>query len=65
MAQVGRNLKDHLVPPLLPWAGTPPLDQAAESPIHPGLEHLQGWGIHSFSGQPMPVPHHLEHRISS
>jgi len=23
-----------------------------------GLEHLQGWGIHSFSEQPVPVPHH-------
>jgi len=25
---------------------------------HPsGLEHLQGWGIHHLSGQPVPVPH--------
>ncbi|EOB01623.1 hypothetical protein Anapl_10518, partial [Anas platyrhynchos] len=23
-----------------------------------GLEHLQGWGIHNLSGQPVPVPHH-------
>jgi len=35
-----------------------PLDQVAQSPIQPGLEHLQGGGIHSFSGQPVPVPHH-------
>ncbi|KAK4818440.1 hypothetical protein QYF61_013127 [Mycteria americana] len=39
-------------------AGHLPLDQVAQSPIQPGLEHFQGWGIHSFSGQPVPVPHH-------
>jgi len=26
------------------------LDQAAQGPIQPRLEHLQGWGIHSLSG---------------
>lgn len=31
------------------------LDQVAQSLIQPGLEHpLQGWGIHNFSGQPVP-----------
>ena len=35
---VGRELKDHLVPTPLPWAGTLPLDQAAQSPIRPGLD---------------------------
>ena len=39
-----------------PGQGHLPLDQVAQSPIQPGLEHLQGWGIHNFSGQ--PVPHH-------
>ena len=34
------------------------LDQAAQGPIQPGLEHLQGWGIHNFSGQPVPALHH-------
>ena len=34
------------------------LDQAAQGPIQPALEHLQGWGIHSLSGQPVPAPHH-------
>ncbi|PKU41813.1 hypothetical protein llap_7886 [Limosa lapponica baueri] len=29
-----------------------PLDQVAQSPIQSGLEQLQGWGIHNFSGQP-------------
>ena len=30
-------------------------DQAAQSHIQPGLECLQGWGIHSLLGQPVPV----------
>ena len=34
-----------------------PPDQVAQSPIRPGLEHCQGGGSHSFSGQPIPVPH--------
>ena len=32
--------------------------QAAQSHIQPGLECLQGWGIHSLLGQPVPVPQH-------
>ena len=27
-------------------------------PLQPGLEHLQGRGIHNLSGQPAPAPHH-------
>jgi len=34
-----------------------PLDQVAQSPIQPGLEHCQGGGIHN-SRQPVPGPHH-------
>lgn len=41
MVSVGRILKDHPNP--LPWAGMPPADQIAHSPIQPCLEHLQGW----------------------
>jgi len=37
--------------------GCQPLDQAAQDPISPGPECLQRWGIHSFSGQPVPAPH--------
>lgn len=33
------------------WAGCPPSAQAAQGPLQHGLEHLQSWGIHSFSGQ--------------
>jgi len=32
--------------------GHQPPDQAAQSRIQPGLECLQGWGIHSLLGQP-------------
>uniref|UniRef100_A0A8B9FYZ7 WD repeat-containing protein 76 n=1 Tax=Amazona collaria TaxID=241587 RepID=A0A8B9FYZ7_9PSIT len=36
-----------------------PLEQLAPSPcVQPGLEHCQGWGSHSFSGHPVPVPQH-------
>ena len=38
--------------------GRQPPDQAAQSHIQPGLECLQGWGIHSLLGQPIPVCHH-------
>jgi len=31
--------------------GRQPADQAAQSHIQPGLECLQGWGIHSLLGQ--------------
>jgi len=34
--------------------GHQPPDQAAQSHIQPGLECLQGWGIHSLLGQPAP-----------
>ena len=43
--------------PLL-CAGHQPAAQAAQSHIQPGLGCLQGWGIHSLLGQPVPVPHH-------
>ncbi|NXX99233.1 TYW4 protein, partial [Centropus bengalensis] len=33
-----------------------PLDQAAPSPIPPGIQHLQAWCNHNFSRQ---CPHHL------
>jgi len=33
--------------------GRQPPDQTAQSHIQPGLECLQGWGIHSLLGQPV------------
>ena len=53
MVWVGRDLKDHLVPTPCHGQRHLPLDQGAQSPIQPGLEHCQGWGTHSCSGQPV------------
>jgi len=52
----------HLVQPPCHGQGHLPLDQVAQSPIQPGLEHCQGGGIHNFSGQPVPVSHHTHHK---
>ena len=38
--------------------GRQPPDQAAQSRIQRGLECLQGWGINSLLGQPVPMGHH-------
>ena len=35
------------------------LDQVAQSPIQPGLERLQGGGIHNLPEQPASVSYHL------
>lgn len=45
------DLQDHLVPTPLP-----PSTQSGSS--GPDLEHFLGWGFHSVSGQPVPVPRH-------
>ena len=58
MVWVGKDLKDHLVPPPCHGQGHLPLAQVAQSPVQPGLEPFQGGGSHSFSGQPVPVSHH-------
>ena len=54
MTWVEKDHNDH-------WVSTPcyvqdrqPPDQAAQSHIQPGLERLQGWGIHSLLGQTGP-----------
>jgi len=51
MAWVGKNLKAHAVPTHCHGQGCYPPAQAAQGPIQAGLEQLQGWGTHSFSGQ--------------
>lgn len=58
MVRVGSDLKNHLVPNPCYGQGYLPLAQVTQSPIQPGLEHHQKWGIHSFSGQPVPVHQH-------
>ena len=35
-----------------------PLGEAAQGPILPVLEHLQGWGTHKLSGQTVPLPNY-------
>jgi len=64
MVWVGRDFKVYLVPTSLLWQEHLLLDQAAQSRIQPGLEHLQGEGTESFYGQPVPVSHHPQYSIT-
>ena len=57
MVKFGRDLKDHLVQN--PCFGH---GQVVQSPIQFHVEHFQGWGIHNFSEQPVPVFHNLHHK---
>ena len=47
-----------------PGQGHLPLQHVAQSPIQPGLELVQGWGIHNFCGQLVP-PHPLSEELLS
>ena len=38
-------------------------DEVAHSPVQPGLERFQGWGIHHLSEQPGPVFYHPHCKI--
>ena len=53
MTWVEKDHNDHLVSAHCYVQGRQPPDQAAHSHIQPGLECLQGWGIHSLLGQPV------------
>ena len=53
MAWVEKAHNAHPVPTPCYVQGRQPADQAAQSHIQPGLECLQGWGIHSLLGQPV------------
>ena len=57
MTCVETDTEDHITP--TPWheQSCQKLDQAAQHTMQTGPEYLQGWGIHTFSGQPVPVPH--------
>jgi len=48
----------HLAQPPCSEQGRLQLNQAAQSPVQPGLEGFQGWGIDLLPGQPVPVPPH-------
>ena len=69
MAWFGRDHKDHQVPALQLQAGLPvtrsSLDEVAQGPIQPVLEHLPGWGIRNVSGWPVLAPQHpLSEKLS-
>ena len=49
--------RGHLVQPPRSEQGHCYLDQVAQSPVQPGLQCFQGWGLHYLSGQPVPVFH--------
>jgi len=53
MAWVEKDLSDHLISTPCYVQGRQPPDQAAQRYIQPGLECLQGCGIHSLLGQPV------------
>ena len=58
MTWVEKDHSAHSVPTPCYVQGRQPAAQAAQSRIQPGLECLQGWGIHSLLGQPVPMlPH--------
>ena len=53
MAWVEKGHNTHPVPTPCYVQGHQPAAQAAQSHIQPGLECLQGWGVHSLLGQPV------------
>lgn len=58
MVWVGRNLKDHVFPTLCSGQGTSHQSVLLRAPSNLALSTDSKWGIHNFSGQ--PVPHHLD-----
>jgi len=58
MVWVGKDHEDHVVQSPCYRQGQILPHQVAHSPIQPGLEHLQGGGIHNLTGQPVLVSHH-------
>ena len=63
MAWVEKDHNDHPVSTPCYVQGHQPADQAAQSHIQPGLGCLQGWGIHSLLGQPVPVAENFAERL--
>ena len=53
MAWAEKDHSNYPVPPPCYVQGRQPPAQAAQRHIQPGLECLQGWGIHSLLGQPV------------
>ena len=57
-----RTFRGHLAQPPCSEQGHLQLDQGAQSPVQPGLECSQGWGIDHLCGQPGPGFHHPQHK---
>jgi len=58
MVSTGRNFKRSSSSTPCHGQGDLSLDQETQNAIQPNLEHLQGWHIHNFFGQPVLVFHH-------
>jgi len=58
MVWVGRDISRPSSPTPCHGQGHLHPDQGAQSPVQPGLEWFQGWGISPLSGQPGPGSHH-------
>jgi len=56
------TFRGHPAQPPFSEQGYLQLDQVAQSPVQPGLEGFQGWGLHYLSGQLVPVFHHPYHK---
>lgn len=64
MIWIGRDLlRSSSHQPSCHGQGFYPLDQTAQIPIQPVLEHFQQGGIHSVSEQPVPVFHYPHCKI--
>jgi len=55
---LGGTFKAHLIQPPCSEQGHLHPGQGAQSPVQPGLECFQGWGIDHLSGQPVSGFHH-------
>ena len=56
VVEVGRHLLSSSSPNALLKQGQ--LQQVAQDYVQSGFEYLQGWRLHSLSGQPVPVFDH-------
>lgn len=64
MVWVGKDHKNHLVPPSCHGQGCVPPAQAAQSPVQPGTQCFQEHpSTRCLSRQPMPVPHCPKQRL--
>lgn len=58
--ELERTFKGHVVQPPCNEQGQPLLEQVAKTPVQLGLNVPRGWAS-QLSGQPVQMPHHLQH----